>query len=61
MQNLTSKELTAIEDALTHESQLIKKFRSYASTAQDPAIKDQAEQIADRHKRHFDTLMGYLY
>ena len=58
---LTAKELTAIEDALTHESQLIKKFRSYASTAQDPAIKDQAEHIADRHKKHYDILMGHLY
>ena len=58
---LTSKELTAIEDALTHESQLVKKFRNYASIAQDPALKHQAEHIADRHKQHFDTLMGHLY
>jgi len=58
---LTQKELAAMEDALTHESQLVKKFRSYACMAQDPAIKDQASQIADRHKQHFDTLMGHLY
>lgn len=58
---LTQKELTAIEDALTHESQLVKKFRNYASIAQDPAIKTQAEQIADRHKHHYDMLMGHLY
>ena len=58
---LTQKELFAIEDALGHEALLVKKFRSYASTAQDPAIKSQAEQIAERHKQHFDTLMGHLY
>ena len=58
---LTSKELTFIEDSLKHEALLVKKFRSYASSAQDPAIKRQAEQIADRHKQHFDLLMGHLY
>ena len=58
---LTQKELGAIEQALNHESQLVKKFRSFASMAQDPQIKQQAEQIADRHKQHFDTLMGHLY
>ena len=61
MPNLTQKELSAIEDSLKEEELLVKKFRSYASLAQDPAIKDQAEQIDDRHKKHFDMLMGHLY
>jgi len=57
---LTSKELTAIEDAMSHEQLLVKKFRNFAANAQDPQIKQQAEQLADRHKQHFETLMGHL-
>lgn len=59
-QQLTTKELAGIEDALSHEQLLVKKFRNYASIAQDPAIKAQAEQIADRHLQHFETLLGHL-
>ena len=61
MPNLTQKELTALEDSLKEEELLVKKFRSYASTAQDPQIKNAAEQLADRHKQHYETLMGHLY
>ena len=61
MPNLTQKELTALEEALGSEQLLVKKFRAYASQAQDPQIRESAEQMAGRHKQHYDTLMGYLY
>jgi len=61
MPNLTQKELTALEEALNAEQLLVKKFRAYGSQAQDPQIRASAEQMAGRHKQHFDTLMGYLY
>ncbi len=61
MANLTSKELSAIEDQLNQEQILIKKFKAYSQTATDPQIKNQCEQIANQHKQHFNTLMGYLY
>ncbi|MCL2299154.1 MAG: spore coat protein [Firmicutes bacterium] len=61
MPNLTQKELTALEEALGAEQLLVKKFRTYAQQAQDPQIRDSAEQMAGRHKQHYDTLMGYLY
>ena len=61
MPNLTQKELTALEEALTSEQLMIKKFRAYAQQAQDPQIRASAEQMAGRHKQHYDTLMGYLY
>ena len=57
---LTTKELTAIEDALNHEQLLVKKFRNFASVAKDPAIQQQAEHLAERHQQHFNTLMGHL-
>jgi len=61
MPNLTQKELSAIEDSLNEEQLLVKKFRSYATAAEDPQIKTAAEQLANRHKQHYETLMGHLY
>ncbi|MDR0531739.1 MAG: spore coat protein [Oscillospiraceae bacterium] len=61
MPHLTQKELSAIEDSLNEEQLLIKKFRNYACAAQDQQIKTAAEQLANRHKQHYETLMGHLY
>lgn len=60
MANLTSKELTAIEDTLNVEQNLIKKYTMYAQTSTDACIKTKCEQIAAKHQNHFNTLMGHL-
>lgn len=61
MANLTAKELSAIEDQLNYEQVLVKKFKAYSQAASDPQIKNSCERIANKHKRHFDSLMGHLY
>jgi len=60
MANLTAKELSAIEDQLGIEQNLIKKYNMYAQTSQDAQIKTKCQQIATRHQGHVDTLMGHL-
>ena len=60
MANLTSKELSSLEDQLGAELLLIKKYKSYASLTSDPQIKTKYEQIAGKHQNHFDRLMGFL-
>ena len=60
MANLTSKELSAIEDKLTVEQNVISKFRMYAQTSTDTAIRDKCSCIADKHQQHFDTLISLL-
>lgn len=55
MANLTSKELSALEDELGAELLLVKKYKSYASLTADPQIKTQYEQIAGKHQNHFDV------
>lgn len=60
MATLTSKELTAIEDQLGVEENLIKKYKMYAASAQDEQIKQKCEAIACQHQTHFNTLMGHL-
>ncbi len=58
--NLTDKELMSLEDQLSHEQVLVKKFRNYATACQDAQLKAKCNQIADKHQQHFNTLMGYL-
>jgi len=60
MASLTSKELTAIEDQLTIEQNVISKFKMYSSTAVDSVIKDKCECIAQKHQKHYDTLISQL-
>lgn len=60
MQNITAKELSAIEDQLNYEQLLIKKYKNYAAMCQDAQIKTTCEQIATQHKAHYDTIMKYL-
>ena len=60
MANLTEKELSLLEDQLNSESLLVKKFRAVAENSTDPALRGKCEQIAAKHKEHFDRLMTYL-
>ena len=57
---LTSKELSALEDALNAERLLIKKYKTYALLSTDPQIKTQHEQTAGRNQNHFDRLLSFL-
>ncbi len=60
MSNLTAKELTAIEDQLSSEQVLIKKYQLYAQASLDPQIKTKCEQIAAKHQNHYDRLLNQL-
>lgn len=57
---LTSKELSAIEDQLGIEQNLIKKYKLYAQHSQDAQIKTKCEEIATKHQTHYNTLLGHL-
>lgn len=58
--NLTVKELMALNDRLSCEQVLIKKYRTFAQRCQDAGLKAKCNQAADKHQQHFNTLMGYL-
>ncbi|MGN0171593.1 MAG: spore coat protein [Acutalibacteraceae bacterium] len=60
MSSLTSKELSALEDELSAEQLLIKKYKTYAKLVSDPQLQNKCEQMAQKHQKHFDSLMGYL-
>jgi len=60
LSNLTTKELTALEDSLGYEQVLVKKYRTLASQCNDAAIKSRLENIADRHQGHYDALFNFV-
>ena len=60
MANLTAKELSAIQDHLGMEENIVKKYRMYAQTTQDQQIRQRCDEIANKHQAHFNTLLGHL-
>lgn len=58
--NITSKELSWIEDQLSLEELMVKKYKAAASQTTDTALKNECEKIAQKHQAHFDKLLGYL-
>lgn len=57
---LTSKNLTILNDQLEAEALLVHKFAQAAQSVQDPAIKSQLSSISGQHRKHYDTLLNYL-
>jgi len=60
MANLSSKELTALEEQLGSEKILISKYRTFASMASDPQIRSKCQSAADKHQEHYNKLQKHL-
>ena len=60
MEQMTVKELSALEQQLTMEQLLIKKYRTYANRITDPQLRTKCQQVAARHQEHYTRLMGHL-
>ena len=60
MNQLTGKELSALQDLLTDEELLVKKFKMLASQAEDCEIKERYETISKQHQNHYNALYAYL-
>lgn len=60
MAQITAKELSAISDLLNAEELMIAKYKCCAAQTTDSTLKNQYEQIAQTHQRHFDELYAHL-
>ncbi|MCL2031069.1 MAG: spore coat protein [Oscillospiraceae bacterium] len=60
MAQLTTKELTALDEQLNQEQVYIKKYRTMAGQCSDPQLKQQLESITARHQSHYNTLINHL-
>ena len=50
---MTTKELLYVDDALTHAQFLTAQFQDAARQLQDPTLRTQAQQMADRHRQAY--------
>lgn len=60
MANLTSKELSALEDQISYEETLVKKYEAMACLCNDTKIQQEFNTIANKHRAHYNTLVGFL-
>ena len=60
MTQLTGKELSALQDLLTDEELLVKKFKMLARHAETEELKNKMEDIAQKHQGHFNELYQKL-
>ena len=60
MASLTSKELTALEDQLASEHNIISKYKMYSHSAVESEIRDKCNCIASKHQKHYDILAAQL-
>lgn len=57
---LTSKDLTIIEDQLTHVAMSCRVAQNYANQFQNGQLKDMAAKVAQHHRKHYDALCAIL-
>lgn len=60
MTNLTEKELSAINDLLDGESELVKKFQMLSNSTNDPELKQTFSNISQKHQQHFNAVYAKL-
>ena len=60
MNQIAEKELSALNDLLTGEELLIKKFQVLADNCSDSEIKAKFTEISNEHKEHFRSLYSQL-
>ena len=60
MEQISEKELAALNELLGEEELLVKKFQMLAQHAQDAQLKQKFEDISRKHQGHFNTLYEQL-
>ena len=57
---LTSKDLSVLEDQLTHVAMSCRVAQNHAEAFQDPQLKELSAAVAQHHRQHFDALFAFL-
>ena len=57
---LSEKELSVVQDLLTEEELLVKKYQMLAEHAETKELMDKMTSIADKHQGHFNQLYSKL-
>lgn len=60
MANLTTKELSALEDQLGFEKVLCCKYKDAAKNTREGSLKNSYEQYAAQHRQNYEMLLSFL-
>ena len=60
MAQLSEKELGTINDLISEEGILVKKFQMLAKQTEDTEIKEKYERISNQHQGHLNALYAHL-
>ncbi len=60
MDQLSEKELMALNELLNEEELLVKKFKMLSEHSQDTEVKAKFTEIANKHQEHFKSLYTQL-
>ena len=58
--SITSKELSWIEDQLSLEQLMVKKYKIAENLTEDKALKNKICDGGERHQKHYNKLLSYL-
>ncbi len=57
---MTTKELMYLDDALSHAQFLATQFQDAASRLQDSTLRTQAQHLAERHRRMYQSFYNLV-
>ena len=60
VKQLSSKNLTILEDEMNHEALLVHKYAQAAQACTDPQLGQLCTTIAEKHHSHYNALLDYL-
>ena len=60
MTQLSEKELSVLNDSLSEEELLVKKFSMLAQHAQDQEVKEKFTKVSEQHQGHLNELYSLL-
>lgn len=60
MVQLSEKELSTLQELLSDEELLVKKFQMLAEHSEDAEVKEKYQRISKQHQGHFNALYAYL-
>lgn len=60
MKQLSEKELSLLNDALSEEELLVKKFQMLAEHSTDSEVRSAFQEISNKHQGHFNELYQQL-
>ena len=60
MANLSEKELASLQELLSDEDLLVKKFQMLAEHASDEQVKSKMLDISKKHQSHLNELYSHL-